>query len=161
MRTLLALSLAIPATLVAPLGGGLDRAVVGLAPVDVLVEGLRDLAGGRPGVAVAFTLGALGVRIVAPAPGETVPAGLVLVSGVVEGGAGDLGVVVNGAPAAVEAGAFHALVPVGGAAALLTAVATTARGERATHTVAVGVAPDASPLVALECSRRISHVQSG
>jgi sugar lactone lactonase YvrE len=107
----------------------------------------RDLAGHEDPTPArsSFTVGGLGVRIVAPAPGEMVPAGLVLVSGVVEGHGGEVGVVVNGTAAAVQADAFHALVPVGGAAALITAVATTARGDRATHTVAIGVAPDAVP----------------
>jgi sugar lactone lactonase YvrE len=109
----------------------------------------RDLAGNEDSTPAsrAFTVGGgVQIAIVAPVDGATVPAGSMLVRGVVAPGGPDVAVTVNGVPAAVDVGSFAAIVRTEPGALVLSALATTASGASAQGAVAVTVT-DQSQLV--------------
>ncbi len=114
----------------------------------------RDRAGNEDPTPAqrSFTVSGLRVTITEPSDGATVTPGLLLVRGTVEAGGVEVGVVINGIPAAVQGAAFSAIVPVTVETGSLTAVATTVKGPTATHTIAVSVAPPAAVPVALHAS---------
>ena len=101
----------------------------------------RDQAGNEdPTPAQAnFTLSAFRVTITDPANGATVPAGLLLVRGTVEASGREVGIAVNGVPAATQNGVFVAVVPVAPGTAMLTAVGIGSGGGNADHSVTVTV----------------------
>jgi hypothetical protein len=89
-----------------------------------------------------------GPTITIPEPDATVPAGLLLVRGSTEA-AGEVGITVNGVPAAVDGPGFAALVPVHPADAELVVVATTPDGRRAETRQPLAVADALEPAVLL------------
>ncbi|MBI4525733.1 MAG: hypothetical protein HY695_18200 [Deltaproteobacteria bacterium] len=101
----------------------------------------RDLAGNEdPKPALrTFTVSLLSVRITEPAEGATVPSGPLLVRGNVEAGGAEVGVLVNGFPAAVQGNNFVALVPVILDITSLTATATTQNGTSVTQSTSISV----------------------
>ena len=104
----------------------------------------RDLAGNEdPTPAQAsFTVGAgVQVRIMSPTDGATVSAGPLLVRGTVDAGGAEVGVSVNGLPAAVQEGVFLVQVPVTPTTTTLLAVATTPTGASGSQTIALAVSP--------------------
>lgn len=110
----------------------------------------RDLAGNEdPSPArQSFTVSALSIQVTSPPAGATVQAGLLLVRGSVNAGGADVGVAVNGRPAAVHGSAFAALVFVEQSTTRLIAVATTVTGA-ATSTIPIGVIGNPSDAVVL------------
>jgi hypothetical protein len=78
-----------------------------------------------------------------------VPAGLLLVRGSVNAGGADVGVTVNGRPAAVQGSAFAAQVTVDPSTTQLTAVATAVTGATTSSTVTIGVTGNPSDAVVL------------
>lgn len=118
---------------------------------------IADQAGNATIITSAFAVAqTLQVAIITPADGTTVAAGLVLISGSIQATETDVGVTVNGAPAAVQGNSFAALVPVTPDTMTLTAVATTASGITAGHSVAITVAPVSAPIAML-----LANPQSG
>ncbi len=117
--------------------------IAGLAQGPHLFEvKARDLAGNEdPSPAQqSVTVGGLQVTITEPVDGSTVPAGMLLVRGAVEAGGVEVGVAVNGVPAAAQDGIFAALVPVApGTGVVLMAVGTASGGGTASHTIMVTV----------------------
>jgi len=112
----------------------------------------RDLAGNEEPTPArqSFTVAAgVLVRITSPADGATVSAELLLVTGTVEANGAEVAIIVNGVPAALEGTVFAAQVGVSGDTSTLTAVATTAAGVTAMHTIAVTVTGDAAAAGAL------------
>jgi len=88
-----------------------------------------------------FTVVAAGLTITinTPGPGATVSPGSVLVRGILDAGGVEVGVAINGVPAAVEGTTFAALVPVAPDTTSLTAMGTTATGLSVTHTITITV----------------------
>ena len=122
-----------------------DPQGVGAGPY-VLGATAADRAGNRGESArVSVALSGVTVGIGEPADGAQVAAGLVLVRGRVEAGGSEVGVSVNGVPAAVQGSTFGALVPVGPHATTLTAVASTNTGATTSHDVAVIVSEASAP----------------
>jgi hypothetical protein len=97
----------------------------------------------------SFSVGGdLRVRIEEPTDGASVPSGIVIVRGTVESQAGEVGVTVNGQPAAVQGPMFAVAVTATGPSMLLTAVATTPSGKSASHGITVSV-PLSEPVLLL------------
>lgn len=96
-----------------------------------------DAAGNRTTAALEVTLASgLQIAITSPAPGATIPAKSVTVTGTIEGAAG-AGVIVNGVAAEVLSGQFSALVPIMPGPNTITATVTTITGSQATRSIAV------------------------
>ncbi len=128
----------------------LDRQELGPG-TNVLVAAAVDRAGNRgESTPVSITLSGVSVTISEPGDGAQVPGGPVLVGGRVEAGGAEVGVAVNGFPAAVQGNTFAALVPVAPDTSTLTATATTASGTTASHSIAITVSstPAATALLA-------------
>ena len=105
----------------------------------------RDQAGNEEATPAMrdFTVGGLLVTITSPTAGATVPTGLVVVRGTVEGLGGEIGVAVNDVAAAVSGSEFAGALLVDAGPTLITVVATGVGGVSASATVpitAVGVA---------------------
>ncbi len=110
----------------------------------LLVATATDRAGNRGQSApVSITFSTVTVRISEPLEGAQVPAGLLLVRGRVESGGAEVGVAVNGVPAAVQGTTFAALVPVAPETTSLTAVATTSSGATSSPSVPIRVSSSA------------------
>ncbi|MBI3637205.1 MAG: hypothetical protein HY216_13510 [Candidatus Rokubacteria bacterium] len=106
----------------------------------------RDLAGNEDPTPAQhpFTVNALRVTITNPADGGVVTAGVTIVRGTVLAGGGEVGVTVNGIPAAVDGMTFAAAVPISPETLTLTAVATIIGGATASHTVGIAATPPAA-----------------
>jgi hypothetical protein len=90
-----------------------------------------------------FTVSSLlGVAIDDPSPGVTMQAGTLIVRGTIRGVTGDVGVLVNGVRAAVQAPGFVALVPVSTATTTLVATARTPSGDTAAHSIPIIVSTE-------------------
>ncbi len=136
-----------------PLPRTLERAVTLEASNTLLVWLL-----GPPGATLAATVipdvSCLQVAVVSPVSGETVPAGTLMVRGTVQGSP-DVGVTINGVPAAVVAGVFAAAVPVEPGDTELVARATSPSGDTAEARRPIVVVPTAAePAVRLAAHPR-------
>jgi Big-like domain-containing protein len=111
----------------------------------------RDLAGNEdPTPAVrGFSVGGLRVAITEPADGASVAPGVVIVRGSVDSQEGEVGVTVNGLPAAVQGPAFAVALPAVGSSMVVNAVATTPSGTSASHGITVSVQQPSVPIVLL------------
>ncbi|MDO8477524.1 MAG: hypothetical protein Q7W02_15250 [Candidatus Rokubacteria bacterium] len=111
----------------------------------------RDLAGNEDPTPAqqSFTVSTLSIQVTSPPAGATVQAGLLLVRGSVNAGGKDVGVAVNGRPAAVHGSAFAALVSVDQSTTQLIAVATTVTGATTSSTIPIGVTGNPSDAVVL------------
>ncbi len=100
----------------------------------------------------AFTVSSLQITITQPLPGTVLPAGLILVQGIVNAPGADTGVSVNGFPVAVYGSAFAGLAPVTPDMTSLTAVATTATGATGSQSVGISATGPGDPQALLRAS---------
>jgi sugar lactone lactonase YvrE len=112
----------------------------------------RDQAGNETQTPATwtFTVRSLSVSITEPRAGQSMPEGMVLVRGTVETGGAEVGVVVNGLPAAVQGGRFALLLPITPEVTSLTAVATTVNGASTSASIPVSVVAASPQAVVLE-----------
>jgi K319L-like, PKD domain/Bacterial Ig domain/Right handed beta helix region len=111
---------------------------------------VSDGRGGTASETVVITVtAALRVTITSPAAGATVPAGALLVRGTLQSATTDVGVAVNGVPAALQGASFVALVSVTAETTTLTATATAADGGSAGDTIALSVSAVLTPVSSL------------
>jgi sugar lactone lactonase YvrE len=101
----------------------------------------RDQAGNedRTPARRTFTVGSAGpvLTIAAPPTGASVPAGVLIVRGTVDGGGEEVGVRVNDVAALVHAGQWAVEVPIASGTNAIAAIARSAAGAEATATIAV------------------------
>ena len=112
-----------------------------------LTFAVSDGRGGTASETISVTVtSGVTVNITSPANGATVPSGQLIVRGNVQAVGGEVGVAVNGVPAAVQGSVFTALVFVTPDTTSLTAVATAASGATASQTIAISVTSGVSPV---------------
>jgi hypothetical protein len=111
----------------------------------------RDQAGNEDASPAlrAFVVGSVQIAIASPAAGAIVPIGALAVTGTVAVEGGETGVTVNDVSAVVQGGMFAAIVPVDGTTTSLIAVARSASGMSATHTIDISVSAVPLPGMAL------------
>ena len=116
-----------------------------------LTFALSDGRGGTASETVAITVtGGLAISITSPANGATVPAGQLIVRGTVtNSGGGDIGVSINGVPAAVRGGSFTALLFATAQTTEISAIATTTSGGTTGDTITIAVTGVASSLLTM------------
>lgn len=106
----------------------IERPLSGIGATNQIAAQLTSAPGGTLAVAVVAVMNC-GIKIRSPAAGSTLSGAEVLVQGTLPTSLGiDVGVQVNGTPAAVVPGRFVALVPIDPSVTGLTAIATNAAG---------------------------------
>jgi len=123
----------------------LDPRELGSGP-QVLEAAAVDRAGNRgESLPVSIVPSGMTVEISEPRDGAQVPAGSLLVRGRVTDGGAEVGVTVNGFPGVVQRETFAAMIPVTLDTTMLTAVATTASGGSASHSLIITVSGTLTP----------------
>lgn len=117
---------------------------------------VTDRAGNQASASIGIVIVGLRVTITTPAEGANVQAGVLLVRGTVEAAGEEVGVLMNSIPGAVQGTTFAALIPVTPETTTLTAMATTATGMTASHSVSITVTPASIPTTVL-----LANPQSG
>ncbi|MBI2160548.1 MAG: hypothetical protein HYU25_09270 [Candidatus Rokubacteria bacterium] len=129
-------------------GSATSATIAGLAQgPHVFAVKARDLAGNEDPTPAqrSFTITALRVTITEPTDGATAPVGYLVVRGTVDAAGAEVGVTVNGVPAALQGTAFAVQMPVVSGPTTVTALATSETGATAGHSVNVLVTPGAGP----------------
>ena len=125
--------------------------VPGLPPGSHVVEAkARDRAGNEAtpaALSFAVSGGTLGLTILEPRAGATLPAGTALVRGTIDRGSAEAGVTVNGLPGWLEGTTFTALAEIDPGSTAIVATAVTADGRTAIASIPIVVA--AAPAVSL------------
>ena len=128
----------------------LDPQELGPGP-QVLQAAAVDRAGNRgESLPVSIVPSGMTVEISEPRDGAQVPAGSLLVRGRVTDGGAEVGVTVNGFPGVVQRETFAAMIPVTLDTTMLTAVATTADGRSASHSLIITVSGTLTPPTSLQ-----------